>query len=73
MSLFDKLRRKSTDVVEEHGGKVEQGIDEGADVADDKTGGKYGEKIDAGAEQAKDGLDRLDGKDDGDIGTRPPA
>jgi MT0933-like antitoxin protein len=72
MSLFDKLRRKSTTAVDEHGDKIEQGIDKGADVADDKTGGQHGDKIDAGAEKSKDALDSLDGKDD-DIGARPPA
>ena len=73
MSLFDKLRRKSTDTVEEHGDQVGQGIDKGADFADDKTGGKYGEKIDAGDDKAKDALEGLDGEDDGDLGTKPPA
>jgi MT0933-like antitoxin protein len=72
MSLFDKLRRKKTTAVDEHGDKMGQGIDKAADVADDKTGGKYDEQIDAGAEKSKDALDSLDGKDD-DIGARPPA
>ena len=72
MSLFDKLRRKGTSAVDEHGDKMGQGIDKAADVADDKTGGRYGDQIDAGGEKAKDTLDNLDGKDD-DIGARPPA
>ena len=72
MSLFDKLRRKGTTAVDEHGDKMGQGIDKAADVADDKTGGRYGDQIDAGAEKGKDTLDNLDGKDD-DIGGRPHA
>ena len=68
MSLFDKLETEGTAAVDEHGDKMEQGIDKGADVADDKTGGRYGEQIDAGSEKAKDALDDLDGKDDGDVG-----
>ena len=72
MSLFDKLRRKGTSAVDEHGDKIGQGVDKAADVADDKTGGRYGEQIDTGADKAKDALDSLDGKDD-DIGARPPA
>ena len=67
MSLFDKLRRKATDTVDDHGDTIEQGVDKAADLADAKTGGRYGEKIEAGAEQAKDALDQLDGTADGDI------
>jgi hypothetical protein len=75
MSLFDKLRRKGTSAVDEHGDKIGQGIDKGADVADDKTGGRYAEQIDTGAEKGMDALDQLDGQADGDLGTttQPPA
>jgi hypothetical protein len=72
MSLFDKLRRKGTSAVDEHGDKIGQGVDKAADVADDKTGGRYGEQIDTGTEKTKDALDSLDGKDD-DIPAGPPA
>jgi hypothetical protein len=42
--------------------KVKDGIDKGADVADDKTDGKYSGQIDQGADAAKDAIDGLDGE-----------
>jgi hypothetical protein len=64
MGLFDKLRGKAQETVDQQGDKVGQGIDKAADMADDKTGGKYGDKIDTGSEKAKDALDNLDGQND---------
>ena len=73
MSLFDKLRRKSRRPRGRARRQDRAGpSDKGADVADDKTGGKYTEQIDSGVETTKEGLDKLDGRDD-DIGARPPA
>lgn len=64
MSMFDNLKDKAGDVVDDHGDKVSGGLDKAGDFADDKTGGKYGEHIDGGVDKAKDGLDGLDGQDD---------
>ena len=64
MGMFDKLKRKATKAVDEHGDQIARGIDKAASVADRKTGGKYADKIDKGAAGAKDALDKLDGKDD---------
>jgi MT0933-like antitoxin protein len=72
MGFLDRFRRKTTDVVDDHGEKIGEGIDKAADVADDKTGGKYSQQIDSGADKAKDTLDSLDGKDD-DIADKPSA
>ncbi|WP_244931557.1 antitoxin [Nocardioides sp. W7] len=69
MSFFDKAKHKLSDAVDQHGEKISQGIDKAATVADQKTGGKHADKIRSGADKAKDALDKLDKKDDGDLGT----
>jgi hypothetical protein len=53
---------KAKDLVAGNSDKVKDGIDKGADMADDKTGGKYSGQIDQGAETAKDAVDGLDGE-----------
>lgn len=53
---------KAKDLVSGNSDKVKDGIDQGADIADDKTGGKYSDQIDQGAEAAKDAVDGLDGE-----------
>lgn len=68
MSFFDKAKDKLSDAVDQHGEKIAQGIDKAAAVADQKTGGKHADKIRGGAAKAKDALDKLDKKDDGDLG-----
>ena len=76
MGFLDRFRRKATDVVDDHGQKIGDGVDKAADVADDKTGGKYSQQIDSGAGKAKDTLDSLDGKNDDITATpsvKPPA
>jgi hypothetical protein len=65
MGLFDRFKRaknQAGDLVEEHGDKVDSGIDKAADFVDDKTGGRYSENIDKGADTAKDAIDKLDDK-----------
>ncbi len=49
MGLFDRAK----ELAGQHADKVDQAIDEVADVVDEKTGGKYADKIDKGAEAAK--------------------
>ena len=50
---------KAKDVVADNEEAVEDGIDQVADVVDDKTGGKYSDQVDQGAEAAKDFVDDL--------------
>jgi hypothetical protein len=69
MGFLDDAKKKMNEAVDKHGDKISQGIDKAADFADEKTKGKYSEKIDSGVAKAKDALDKLDGKDDGDLGT----
>jgi hypothetical protein len=64
MGVFDNMKDKATDAVDDHGDQVSGGLDKAGDALDDKTGGKYGDKIDQGTDQAKDRLDALDGQDD---------
>lgn len=72
MGMFDKLKKKATKAVDEHGDQIAGAIDKAAGMADKKTGGKYADKIDKGAAGAKDALDKLDGKND-DIADTGPA
>ena len=77
MGIFDNLKKKATKAVDEHGGQIAKGIDKAADLADSKTHGKHSGQLDKAASAAKDGLDKLDGRDD-DIPpptprTPPPA
>nr|NIS41212.1 antitoxin [Desulfuromonadales bacterium] len=55
-----KFKKKAADLAEEHGDKIDEGIDKAADFVDDKTGGKYTDKIEGGTEKAKDFIDGLE-------------
>ncbi|GAA1478166.1 hypothetical protein GCM10009623_26120 [Nocardioides aestuarii] len=70
MSFLDKfkgLKGKAQDAVDQHGDKISQGIDKAAKLADEKTQGKYSEKIDTAQQKSKEALEKLDGKQDGDL------
>jgi MT0933-like antitoxin protein len=76
MSIFDKLRKNATKVVDQHGDKISRGLDKAAKTVDERTGHKHSDKIRKGVGQAKKGLDRLDQKNDNDLGgpgTTPPG
>ena len=64
MSMFDNIKDKAQDLVDEHGEQAGQGLDKAGDVVDEKTGGQHSAQIDQGVEQAKNALDGLDGQDD---------
>ena len=64
MGIFDSLKKKATKAVDEHGDEIAKGIDKAADLADTKTHGKHSGQLDKAAGAAKDGLDKLDGRDD---------
>ena len=63
-AALDDAKKKLEDAVDKHGDQISDGIDKAAKMADQKTGGKYADKIDTVAAKAKDGLDKLDGKND---------
>ncbi|WP_406145499.1 antitoxin [Streptomyces sp. NBC_01012] len=77
MGFLDNLKTKLApakdkvgDLAQQHGGKIEQGLDKAARTVDEKTKGKYSEKIESGTQKAKEAVDRLGQKDEG--GTPPP-
>ncbi|NJP47542.1 antitoxin [Streptomyces sp. PRB2-1] len=67
-TIKDKLgmaRSKAGDYAQQHGDKVESGIDKAAQTADSKTGGKYSDKIKTGTQKAKDAARNLGDKGGG--------
>ncbi|MDR6173513.1 hypothetical protein QE364_002638 [Nocardioides zeae] len=80
MGFSDKLkgvlgqaRTQASSAVDKHGDKITGGIDKAAAFADKKTKGKYSDKIAKGTVKAKEGLEKLDGKNDGDTGPTGPT
>ncbi|WP_329036345.1 antitoxin [Streptomyces sp. NBC_01725] len=85
MSLLDSLKSKLSpakdkvsDLAQQHGGKIGEGLDKAAKTVDQKTKGKYSDKIESGTGKAKDALERIsqkEGKDGGQSGgtTTPPS
>ena len=75
MGFLDKLKGKAKTAVDQHGDKIAGGIDKAAAMADKKTKGKYTDQIQQGTGKTKEALDKLDGKNDGDVGGtgRQPA
>lgn len=72
MGLLDSLKAKLApakdkvaDLAQQHGEKIDQGLDKAAQVVDEKTKGKYSDKIQSGTGKAKDAIDRIGHKDDG--------
>lgn len=58
---------KVSGLAQQHGGKIENGLDKAAKMVDEKTKGKYSDKIQTGTGKAKDAMDRL--AHQGDTGT----
>ena len=63
MGMFDNMKDKAGDLVDDHGDKVGEGLDKAGDFADEKTGGKYVEQVDQGQAFAKQ---KLSEQSDGD-------
>ncbi len=64
MGMFDNIRKKAENAVDQHGDKIAQGIDKAGGMASKKTGGKHDAHIAKGSSAAKNALDKLDGKND---------
>ncbi|MET7730842.1 antitoxin [Streptomyces sp. NPDC005402] len=83
MGLLDNLKAKLSPakdkvsgLAQQHGDKVQHGLDKAAKVVDEKTKGKYSGKIQSGTGKAKDAMDRLahnDGTGGPGGGSAPPA
>ncbi|MQA24856.1 MAG: antitoxin [Micromonosporaceae bacterium] len=54
---FENMKDKGKEAAKQHGDKVDQGLEKGKEIADEKTGGKYSEQIDKGAEKARGHLE----------------
>lgn len=66
MGLFDKFKKqgsdlqsKASDLADEHGDKINAGIDKAGDLADKATGGKISDQIDGAVDKAKGAVDNL--------------
>ncbi|MDQ0583891.1 antitoxin [Streptomyces rishiriensis] len=82
MGLLDNLKArlspakgKVSGLAQQHGDKVQHGLDKAAKVVDEKTKGKYSDRIQSGTGKAKGAMDRLAHKDEsaggGDTFTPP--
>ncbi|MFG2868744.1 antitoxin [Streptomyces sp. NPDC048338] len=78
MGLLDSLKAKLapakdkvSDLAQQHGDKIDHGLDKAAKVVDEKTKGKYSNKIESGTDKAKHALGRISHKDDGAQGGGP--
>jgi hypothetical protein len=49
---FDELKKKAQDLVNEHGDKIEQGVEKAGEFAKGKFG--HGEQVDAAVDKVKD-------------------
>ncbi|MFJ5834425.1 antitoxin [Streptomyces sp. NPDC093089] len=82
MGLLDSLKAKLgpakgkvADLAQQHGEKIDHGLDKAAKLVDEKTKGKYSDKIHSGTGKAKEAIDRMGHEDDGTPGsggTTPP-
>ncbi|MEU3254374.1 antitoxin [Streptomyces sp. NPDC006997] len=78
MGLFDNFKSKLTPakdklsgLAQQHGDKVQHGLDKAAKAVDEKTKGKYSDRIHTGTGKAKGAMDRLAHKDDTGSGDGP--
>ncbi|MYS77615.1 antitoxin [Streptomyces sp. SID5926] len=71
MGLLDNLKArlepakgKVSDLAQQHGDKIDRGLDKMARTVDERTKGKYSGRIQTGTGKAKGAMDRLAHKDD---------
>ena len=60
MGILDKIKA----LIGGNADKVEDGIDQAADVAKDKVGDDHADKIDTAADKAKDVVESLEGDEE---------
>ncbi|MGC3002267.1 antitoxin [Streptomyces sp. G35A] len=82
MGLLDNLKSKLgpakgkvSDLAQQHGDRIQHGIDKAARTVDERTKGKYSDHIRTGTGKAKDAMDRLAHKNEPgpDAGGTTPA
>ncbi|WP_151524603.1 antitoxin [Serinicoccus kebangsaanensis] len=62
MGFMDKAK----DMAGQHDEKIDQGIEQGGDFVDDKTGGEHSEHVDKAQDFANDQADTFGGVEGGD-------
>ncbi|MFI8946797.1 antitoxin [Streptomyces sp. NPDC053750] len=77
---LEPAKGKVSDLAQQHGDKIDRGLDKVAKTVDERTKHKYSDRIHTGTDKAKGAMDRLAHKDaegtDGGGGTPggpPPA
>ncbi|CAL9309166.1 MULTISPECIES: antitoxin [unclassified Streptomyces] len=72
MGFLDTLKTKLgpakgkvSDLAQQHGHKIDHGIEKAARMVDQRTKGKYTDKIETGTVKARHAVDRLAHRDDG--------
>jgi hypothetical protein len=84
MGLLDNLKAKAGllkdkagDLAQQHGDKIETGLEKAAKAVDEKTKGKYSNQINSGTDKAKGAIDKLAAQKDTGPGSgngqTPPA
>jgi ABC-type transporter Mla subunit MlaD len=78
MGLLNNLKAKLSPakdkvsgLAQQHGDKIQHGLDKAAQAVDKKTKGKYSDKIHTGTGKAKEAMDRLAHKDGTGAAGRP--
>lgn len=62
MGFMDKAK----DLAGQHDEKIDQGIEQGGDMVDERTGGKHAEHVDKAQDFANDRADQFGGVEGGD-------
>ncbi|GLP63423.1 MULTISPECIES: antitoxin [unclassified Streptomyces] len=73
---LNPAKDKVSGLAQQHGGRIQHGLDKAAKVVDEKTKGKYSDRIQTGTGKAKDAMDRLahrDGTQGPGGGSAPPT
>ena len=68
MGFLDKAKQSLTKAVNQHGDKIDRGMDQLGAQIDKRTGGKHTDKITKGKASLRKGMDSLDGKPGDDLG-----
>ncbi|MFZ3567695.1 antitoxin [Streptomyces sp. BH097] len=77
---FGPAKDKVSDLAQQHGDKIDQGLDKAGRLVDQKTKGKYSDQIRMGTDKAKDAVGRMSATEgenaenprDTDGGNTPP-
>jgi len=65
MGFLDKAKRSLTKAVDQHGDRIDKGVDQLGRTINARTGNKHADTVAKGKAQLRKGLNGLDGKNDG--------